>query len=77
MRKTFTINRGGDQKWIIFDLETRLTGRRGRGRRGRGKKGENQAKVWIHDFGKDSSVELYDFYIQSTWVWIARVFFGD
>ena len=37
----------------------------------------NQAKVWIHDFCMDSSTELCDFCTQTTWVWIARVFFGD
>ena len=41
------------------------------------KKGIDQAKVWMHDFGMDSNRELYDFCTQTTWVWSARVFFGD
>ena len=31
----------------------------------------------MHDFGMDSSRELYDFCTQTTWVGSARVFFGD
>ena len=32
------------------------------------KKERDQAKVWMLDFGMDSSSELYDFCIQITWV---------
>ena len=54
-----------------------LTGRREGGRRRRGRKREIKQgmDLWI------LSMKLYgfwyDFYTQTTWVWIARVFFGD
>ena len=44
---------------------------------GEEEEGEEKEERERSSQGMDSSRELYDFCIQTTWVWSARVFFGD
>ena len=53
----------GDQKCIILVSKQGL-----REEEGEEEEEGDQAKVWMLDFFMDSSSDLYDFFIQITWV---------
>ena len=46
------------------------------GRRGRGRKREIKQRYGSLEFGMEFEYEIVRFCPKTTWVWIARVFFG-
>ena len=52
-------------------------GRRGRGRRRRGRKREIKQRYGSLEFDMEFEYGIVSFCPKITWVWIARVFFGQ